>query len=168
MARPCWLAPAPLLGNREFVALTYARFDPGDGSLRVANAGLPDPYLLCHSGPVETLAVDGDRLPLGIRREVSYSTVRYSMDPSDRLLLVTDGIPEATDAQGNPIGYEGLRGLLDSSAEWAWDAASGSSGLWLDRLLEQVSQRTGSILDDDWTAVLLEYHRPLRKTPCSS
>jgi len=150
----------PLLDNREFVALAYARFDPRDGTLRLANAGLPDPYLLHHTGRVETLSVNGDRLPLGIRRGIAYSTSQYSLDSADRLLLVTDGIPEATDVQGNPIGYEGLARLLDSSLEWTRGAATGNSNPWLDRLLDEVSRRTGSILDDDWTAVLLEYHRP--------
>jgi len=150
----------PLLTNREFVALEYIRFDPRDGTLELANAGLPDPYLLRHSGLVETLSVAGDRLPLGIRQEIAYSTLQITIDSADRLLLVTDGIPEAADTAGNPVGYEGLARLLDSSADWRSRPAKGDSGFWLDRLLDQMSQRTGSILDDDWTAVLLEYHQP--------
>ena len=147
----------PLLNNREFVALAYARFDPETGNLQIANAGLPDPYLLRHSGAIDALVATGDRLPLGIREEVTYSTARYSMEPADRLLMFSDGIPEARDRRGNPIGYEGLQRLLENSGIWAWDAAIGSPGLWLDRLLDEVSRHTGSILEDDWTAVLLEY-----------
>jgi serine phosphatase RsbU (regulator of sigma subunit) len=158
----------PWLGNREFVALAYARFDPRNGTVSLANAGLPDPYLLRRTGAVETLCVQGDRLPLGIRQDVSYSTSDYSIDPEDRLLLVTDGIPEAVDTRGNPLGYEGFSCLLESSVDRAREATPGDSKEWLDRLLDQVSQRTGAILDDDWTAVLLEYHRPRRKNPCRS
>ena len=149
----------PLLNNREFVALAYARFDPKNGELQIANAGLPDPYLLRHTGSIDSLVVTGDRLPLGIRKEVTYSTARYSMTSADRLLMFSDGIPEARDRRGNPIGYEGLMQLLEASAAWTWDAAIGNSGLWLDRLLDEVSQLTGSILEDDWTAVLLEYQK---------
>jgi len=158
----------PLLNCREFVALAYARLDTLTGVLQLANAGLPDPYLLRHTGTVDTLVVGGERFPLGIRSGISYSTARFSVKDADRLLLVTDGIPEAADATGRPIGYEGLAELLDASADWAWDAATGRSSLWLDRLLEQVSHRTGSILDDDWTAVLLEYHLSRGNTPCNS
>ena len=147
----------PLLNNREFVALAYARFDPETGSLQIANAGLPDPYLLRYSGSIDSLVVTGDRLPLGIREEVTYSTARYSLEPADRLLMFSDGIPEARDRRGNPIGYEGLQRLLENSGIWAWDAAIGNPGLWLDRLLDEVSRHSGSILEDDWTAVLLEY-----------
>lgn len=158
----------PLMGNREFVALAYARFNPEDGALQIANAGLPDPYLLRHSGVLETLSVAGDRLPLGIRRGIRYSTSRLSIHPDDRLLLVTDGIPEATESDGNPLGYEGLAHLLASSVNPGGDEVPGNSGLWLDHLLNQVSLRTGSILDDDWTAVLLEYRHRRGKTPCRS
>lgn len=146
----------PLLNSREFVALTYARFDPRRGELQLANAGLPDPYLLRHSGAVEPLEVTGDRLPLGIRQEVTYVTAQYSIEPADRLLMLSDGIPEARDHRGNPIGYEGLLRLLESSDVWESDAATGDPGRWLDRLFDEVSRRTGSILEDDWTAVLLE------------
>jgi hypothetical protein len=149
----------PLLGNREFVAMACCHFDPRDGTLQIANAGLPDPYLLRPEGHTETLTVAGDRLPLGIRKGISYSTSKVSLASLDRLLLVTDGIPEAADLDGNPLGYEGLARLLDPSANRPSDTANGSTGPWLDRLLDQVSQRTGSMLDDDWTAVLLEYHR---------
>lgn len=147
----------PLLSNREFVALAYARFNPSTGDLQIANAGLPDPYILRHTGSIDSLVVTGDRLPLGIRQEVTYATARYSIEPSDRLLMFSDGIPEARDRRGNPIGYEGLQQLLEDSGIWAWDAAIGNPGLWLDRLLDEVSRHTGSILEDDWTAVLLEY-----------
>jgi serine phosphatase RsbU (regulator of sigma subunit) len=147
----------PLLNSREFVASTYVRFDPRRGELQLANAGLPDPYLLHHSGVVEPLEVSGDRLPLGIRGDVDYATASYAIEPADRLLLLSDGIPEARDRRGNPIGYEGLQSLLERSAVWALDTAIGNAGRWLDRLLDEVSRQTGSILEDDWTALLLEY-----------
>src|SRR6266508_3335552 len=34
------------LAPREFVAMAYARFEPRRGELELANAGLPDPYLV--------------------------------------------------------------------------------------------------------------------------
>ena len=149
----------PLLSNREFVALAYARFDPHQGTLQIANAGLPDPYLLCHTGQIDSVAVTGDRLPLGIRNEVTYSTTQYVMESADRLLMFSDGIPEATDRSGDPIGYDGLMRLLEGSGVWACCTAAGNPSRWLDRLLDEVSQLTGSILQDDWTAMLLEYRQ---------
>jgi hypothetical protein len=39
------------LPGREFVALALARFDPAGGRVELANAGLPDPYLLAPGQP---------------------------------------------------------------------------------------------------------------------
>ena len=149
----------PLLGSREFVALVWARFDPHDGRLQVANAGLPDPYLLRHAASSRALGVPGERLPLGIRQDICYSTLETRLSPGDRLLLLTDGIPEATDADGNPLGYEGLAKLLDRSPAADLGNAENDSDRWLDRFLARVSRRTGSMIDDDWTAMHLEYHQ---------
>ena len=158
----------PVLSNREFVALAFVRFDPRDGTVQLANAGLPDPYLLRHLKPVQTLSAKGDRLPLGIRPEVSYSTLTTSLQGSDRLLLLTDGIPEAIDGEGNPLGYRALGELLNERRDGDADRLAESPGDWLDRFLARVSQRTSSILDDDWTAVLLESRQIQRETTCRS
>lgn len=157
-----------LLGAREFVALAYARFDPARGRLEIANAGLPDPYLLRRNGKVETLEVSGNRLPLGLRQGARYATEAFDLEPEDRLLMVTDGIPEAIDLDGNAFGYERLRGLLGSKERLTDDEASDGSEAWLDRFLERVGQHTGSILDDDWTALLLDYDRPEESNSCRS
>jgi len=149
----------PLLGAREFVALAYARLQPQSGILEIANAGLPDPHLLRHSGELDTLAIDGNRLPLGIKPGIRYSTARYFLEPGDRLLLFTDGMPEARDRRGEPLGYEGFAQLATDSLPRPRDGDNGSPGDSLDRLLEAVGDRTGSILEDDWTAVLLEYRQ---------
>ena len=38
------------LAPREFVALTFVRYEPATGELEIANAGLPDPYLIAPGG----------------------------------------------------------------------------------------------------------------------
>lgn len=158
----------PLLSNREFVALAWVRFEPRTGIVRLANAGLPDPYLLRYPHQVEALPVAGDRLPLGIRQQISYSTRTCSLRPSDRLLLVTDGIPETMGVDGDPIGYGTLGHLLAEHLEERSTPDAGGSLCWLDGILDRVSRRTGSIPHDDWTAVLLDYHPSEGKTACRS
>jgi len=111
------------LSPREFVALAYARFDPSTGTLVLANAGLPDPCLLPPGEPAREVEVPGPRLPLGVRREVAYQSLEATLAPGERLLLFTDGLPEAPAADGEPLGYTALAGLLDAGsspipAEW--------------------------------------------------
>jgi phosphoserine phosphatase RsbU/P len=136
------------LAAREFVALAYARFEPGTGVLELANAGLPDPYLLRSSGGVEALSVPGPRLPLGARAEITYESVALTLLAGDRVVLLTDGLPEAPTAGGDPLGYEALEGLLPADAETPGDL--------LDRLFASVRDATRPTLDDDWTALVLE------------
>jgi hypothetical protein len=137
------------LSPREFVALAYVRFDPDAGTFALANAGLPDPYLLPMSGTARPIDVPGPRLPLGVRREVEYQSLELALAPGERLLLLTDGLAEAPTAEGEPLGYTALAELLDG-------ASSPSPSGWLDGLLERVRAATSPGLEDDWTALVLE------------
>ena len=137
------------LAPREFVAMAYARFDPAGGGLEIANAGLPDPYLLEPGVAVETLWVPGPRLPLGARAEIEYRSLAVRLPPGARLLLLTDGLPEATTAAGDPLGYDALAGLVSR-------LDGGPPGRALDLLFASVREATRPTLEDDWTALLLE------------
>jgi hypothetical protein len=135
------------LAPREFVALCFARFDAARGSLEIANAGLPDPYRLGANGATETLATPGSRLPLGARSDTTYESLSVQLGPTDRVLFVTDGLPEAQISAGEPLGYEALARLIASSA---------TEDRSLDHLFDSVRSATSETLEDDWTALLLE------------
>ncbi|HEX6179557.1 MAG TPA: SpoIIE family protein phosphatase [Thermoanaerobaculia bacterium] len=130
------------LDRREFVALAYARFDPERGSIEVANAGFPDPYLL-RNGSASPLSVGGVRLPLGVRRDVQYQTLDADVAHGDRVLFVSDGIPEAMTREGESLGYDELTTMAAQIDE-------------LDTFLDRVRERVGNARSDDWTAVLIE------------
>ncbi|HEX8172137.1 MAG TPA: SpoIIE family protein phosphatase [Thermoanaerobaculia bacterium] len=136
------------LGRREFVALAYARFFPNDGSLELLNAGFPDPYVIGKDG-VRALTATGTRLPLGVRRDAAYEPLAAHIAPGERLLFVSDGIPEAPIA-GEPLGYDGLVEILTTLD----GAARGEA--WLERFLDAVRARVDDGLADDWTAVVVE------------
>jgi hypothetical protein len=142
--------PAPLLGRlnerlagqlpqREFVALTLAIYDAGRGTMTVANAGLPDPLVL---PSMKTIAVTGPRYPVGIRKTLPYESLTVSMAAGDRLVLFTDGLPEAT-VGGEPLGYERLATEIQRS------------GGDLDALFTALD-KLGAGHEDDWTAIAFE------------
>lgn len=139
----------PELGRGEFVALTLARYRPEDRSVELANAGAPDPYLVRPGRAPQPLSAPGPRLPLGIRSEVAYSSLSIQMAEDDRLLLITDGLPEARDAEGEPLGYQALESMLFD------DPSTGTPSSWLTELFERVQLRTGRLPEDDWTAAML-------------
>jgi Stage II sporulation protein E (SpoIIE) len=134
------------LEARQFVALTYARYDPKTGAYELANAGLPDPYVLGDHRAPRAISAPGPRFPLGVRREVAYEKIGGVLAPGERLLLLSDGLPEAPTADGGPLGYERFEALL---------ARNGDA----DALLEAVRAATGPTLADDWTVLMLERTR---------
>ncbi len=136
------------LDRRQFVALAYARYEPDGGELLLANAGLPDPYLLRRDARPEPLGVEGSRMPLGLRRDQTYLATRAALAPGDGLLLFSDGLPEAPGPGGEPLGYEALAALLSPLEP--------GPGVWLDELFARVRRVTAPELADDWTALLLE------------
>jgi MFS family permease len=135
------------LGPREFVALAYLRCER-DGRFTLGNAGLPDPYVIRSGCAPRALAVSGSRFPLGSRREVEYGSLEGRLEPGERLLLFTDGLPEAPTASGDPIGYPALERLLS--------ADSISADVFVDRLFDRLRAATSPVLEDDWTAVAVE------------
>jgi serine phosphatase RsbU (regulator of sigma subunit) len=136
------------LDRRQFVALAYARYEPDGGELLLANAGFPDPYLLRRHGKPEPLSVRGPRMPLGLRRDQTYLATQAALSAGDGLLVFSDGLPEAPDAGGEPLGYEALAGLLPR--------LESEPRTWLDELFARVREVTAPELADDWTALLLK------------
>jgi hypothetical protein len=135
------------LGPREFVALAYVRYG-SDGRFALANAGLPDPYVLRSGATPRSLGVPGPRLPLGVWKDLEYRSLEDRLEPGEKLLLFTDGLPEAPTADGGPIGYPALEQLLDGD--------STSPGAFLDGLLERLRKATAPVIEDDWTVLALE------------
>ena len=94
------------------LALTVAR----DGAVTLANAGHIPPYL---NG--EPIAMEG-ALPLGVMEDAEFSYMRFQLSEDDTLVLMSDGIAEATDAEGHLFGFERIHELLrtvSSAAEVA-------------------------------------------------
>ena len=136
------------LTRRTFVALSLACFDPATGEIELVNAGLPDAYLLRTDGTVRTLEVPQPRLPLGLKRGLAYTAVSTRLEVGERLLMITDGLPEAPMQNGEPIGYDQLAILLETP--------NGAPVPWLEGLFARLREATAPELADDWTAVVLE------------
>ena len=95
-----------LCGRREASATCLALRIAADGEVTLANAGHVPPYLNC-----EPLAIDGS-LPLGVIEDAEFSVLHFSLTQGDRLLLMSDGIVEATDVNGKLFGFERIDALL--------------------------------------------------------
>jgi serine phosphatase RsbU (regulator of sigma subunit) len=108
-----------LLGRGDAQATCLALRIEADGSAKLANAGHMPPYLNGRQLPME------GALPLGMVEEAEFSVMRFKLRASDRLVLLSDGIAEATDMDGKLFGFERVLDLLrtSSSAAEVADAA---------------------------------------------
>lgn len=106
--------------EREFVTQILVRIDPETRTMTYANAGHPSGLVVSGSGEVRR-TLSSRALPLGIfpdRPCPSSEPIR--LEPSDVVVLYSDGISESCDAAGEELGtgriLETVRGHLGAPA----------------------------------------------------
>ena len=100
--------------SNMFVTCFYTILDPESGLLSYANAGHDLPYLW-RGGNAEELRARG--MPLGLMPGMSYEEKEIVLEPSDNVLLYSDGLVEAHDPKGEMVGFPRLRALVDEQGE---------------------------------------------------
>ena len=140
--------------DRMFVTLFLGLLDTGSGMLACTNAGHPLPHLLKSSGDIELMECKPE-IPLGVRSKSSYSTVTIPIGPGDAVFVVSDGVVEAMNAEGELYTLERLNADLS--------AAAGTSAEELVRkVADNVNAFTGTAPKaDDVTALAMRW-RPAR------
>jgi serine phosphatase RsbU (regulator of sigma subunit) len=134
----------PFFDDEEFVTAVLLDTTDADRPLLV-NAGHPPPLLVRRDGTCTFLETDAD-LPLGLGDRYRYQA--FDWHPGDRLLLYTDGVSEARDADGAFLDLRQLGPLL---AAQPLEAS-------LDRLLEAVRAHAArGELSDDVAVLFLEH-----------
>jgi serine/threonine protein phosphatase PrpC len=106
-----------LIGQENAAVTCLALHIAPDGLTTLA--GPPPPYR--NGWPV---AMEG-ALPLGVFKDAEPSVKSFVLEEQDRLVLISDGILEATDSAGEPFGFERIQSVLSSdvSASAFADAA---------------------------------------------
>jgi phosphoserine phosphatase RsbU/P len=139
---------AALCGNtqEQFVTAAYVHLDSISGTLRYSAAGHP-PMLLLRRGEVMEISENG--LMLAAFDYATYTNAERPMEAGDRLLLYTDGVIEAANAQGDHFGEDALSVVLRQTAKLPAGAAS-------DRIISAVQQWSAS-QDDDLTVLICDY-----------
>jgi Stage II sporulation protein E (SpoIIE) len=95
-----------LMGRGSAQATCLAMRIEADGAVTLANAGHVVPYLNGEELPME------GALPLGMIEGAESSVMRFQLAQGDRLMLMSDGVAEATDANGKLFGFERIHHLL--------------------------------------------------------
>lgn len=95
-----------LIGRNEAHATCLALRISANGVVTLANAGHVPPFL---NG--EPVAMDG-ALPLGVIEGADFSTTRFILQPGDRLVLASDGLAEAMNAERQLFGFDRVQALV--------------------------------------------------------
>ncbi len=101
-----------------FCCATLLNISSKRGLLEVWNGGLPDGHLL-HGDGRPRQALVSRHLPLGILEPAAFSDrcEVYPLASGDRIFLLSDGVLEATDRQGQLFGETRLLALLDANRQ---------------------------------------------------
>jgi serine/threonine protein phosphatase PrpC len=85
--------------------------------LQPAAASATQPLDTGHIAPYlngEELAIVG-ALPLGMIEGAEFSVMHFQLTDGDKLVLMSDGIVEATDVDGNLFGFDRIHDLLHTA-----------------------------------------------------
>lgn len=94
-----------------FATCLCARIYP-DGTLIVANAGHLSPYRDGREVPLPP------GLPLGVIADNHYEQTTFQLNRGDRLVFLSDGVVEATNAEGELFGFERTQQVSNESARY--------------------------------------------------
>ncbi len=83
-----------------FVTAFYGVLDPDSGQLVYSNAGHNPPYLVRPGKQVIIQELIRTGIPIGVQEGAAWNKAFVQFKPGDRLLLYTDGIPEADNGDG--------------------------------------------------------------------
>jgi serine phosphatase RsbU (regulator of sigma subunit) len=136
--------------RRAFMTLAFTIFDLERGTIRHTNAGHLYPYLLRNdmSAPI---SIECPSLPLGVREHMVTRTVEVPLREGDSVVYLSDGIVEAQDEQGDPLGFDQLEALLGAQQDRTPSA-------FRDVILEAVARHSGTRpADDDRTVMVLRF-----------
>ena len=91
-----------------FVTLVYGVYEPESGKLTYANGGHCNP-LVVHPDGSSTELPQTNGVALGIMPDLDYHEDVATLNPGDTLILYTDGVSEAMNADGEEFGVERLQ-----------------------------------------------------------
>ncbi len=154
-ARVCSIVNGMLcesIAANKFVSFFCGVLDADTRTFTYCNAGHPYPILVS-AGVTRTLDHGGGAV-LGVFPSWNYQDSSVNLKSGDRLLLFTDGITEAEDAQGEEFGVERV-------AAFGKEHAARSAAELNEQLLAQVSDFCGAQFQDDATLLVLAVNQPL-------
>jgi sigma-B regulation protein RsbU (phosphoserine phosphatase) len=135
--------------RNRYATLFAGSLNPENGDMRYVNGGHNPPLLIPGNGdPVVHLSPTGPMV--GLLPGASFSEGHTTMNPGDVLLIFTDGLVEAENAQGQDLGEEPLIQVVRANPEASADE------LFEKILVDTFQHMEGSGFKDDVTLVVVK------------
>jgi serine phosphatase RsbU (regulator of sigma subunit)/pSer/pThr/pTyr-binding forkhead associated (FHA) protein len=132
------------VAGEKYATMLIARLHP-DGKLEYINCGHIPPVLVAGK---ECRQVEGGNLPVGLIPGVAFESGTVQLDSGTRLFIVTDGVTEAEDPEGEMVGIERLLEMCPESPT-------------IDDIFHKLSHFcAGTPFNDDCTVLQLSYKGP--------
>ncbi len=131
-----------------FVTVLYAVYDPKTRELTYANGGHDSP-LIIHADGSSTLLQPTKGIALGVMPGLTYDQQTIKLQPGDSVVLYTDGVTEAMNADGEQYGLDDLRAMFARDAP----TSSGNATMAIFDAVHRFAQDTPQ--SDDITCLTL-------------
>jgi serine phosphatase RsbU (regulator of sigma subunit) len=136
-------------GDNRYAALFWAEYDAQTSTLTYVNAGQPSAILISSTGEMERL--DSDGFPIGMFANARYTARELQMRPGNRLVIFSDGLTDAQNAEEEEFGDERLIALCRAIA-----AGMDAKGV-ADQVMQAVAEwSVGTEQFDDTTVVVMD------------
>ena len=135
--------------TEHYFTLMLADVDLETGLVKMAQAGHPHPLIQRKNGTIEQTGSGG--FPVGLMSGAAFGEFEMQLNPGDRLVILSDGVTECPNQQGELLGETGLEDMMRNLAD-----ASGSD--LLESLIWKLCEFAGTAdFPDDISGVLFEY-----------
>jgi sigma-B regulation protein RsbU (phosphoserine phosphatase) len=133
----------------KFITAVYGELDTENHVFNYVNAGHNNPYLLnVHQNKLTQLEVGG--VMLGIMDPVDFTGDSITMEAGEKLILFSDGIPEARNIEGDFYSDEAFE-------QWLLDHKSLTPSQMMMNLLKTIDNfSNGQAQSDDITIIIIE------------
>jgi phosphoserine phosphatase RsbU/P len=131
----------------QYIALTFAIYDPRERKITMANSGLPYP-LLVRDGQTRFLDLSG--IPLGLFPESKYHELELPLESGDILVFYSDGMVEIRNEAGDDFG---LKRLAEVARHHALGTVEDIAGA-IDKAVEEFAGRADPF--DDRTMIVVK------------
>ncbi|MCP3955542.1 MAG: CHASE2 domain-containing protein [Desulfobacterales bacterium] len=138
-----------------FVTAVAGIIDTVTGETQLCRAGHDAPVLIRPGAPLQSLDIEAGP-PLCVLEDYPYPAARVTLQPDDRLLLISDGVTEAQDPAENLYGRERILGYLVTLNPAQEAAESLCQGLYED--VKRFSE--DAVQSDDITIMAIRFGKP--------